>query len=150
MLPALTAPRGTRELTQPGWGWCTGGLASITSIPATSPGKPGHLPAHWLASHPSYFLPALHALPPLPPTPSRPHCWDSKKTLIIQKLSWLLSLNTPQGEHRRPSRWRGLSRISLKGHRLSLPTRSSLFRMDESLMLTSGSGTSCTVTLPVG
>ena len=30
----------------------------------------------------------------------------------------------------RPSRWWGLSRISLKGHRLSLPTGSSLFHID--------------------
>lgn len=48
-----------------------------------------------ILSSASLFLPSLHSTPVLLPTP---HCCDSEKTLILRKLSWLLSLN-PTGRH---------------------------------------------------
>lgn len=46
------------------------------------------------------FLPSLHSIPLLIPMS---HCCDRKKTLIIQRLSWLLSLNTLQEDTRGPA-----------------------------------------------
>lgn len=65
-----------------------------------------HLPTYPLASMPSIlppvhpFLPSLHSIPLLIPMS---HCCDRKKTLIIQRLSWLLSLNTLQEDTRGPA-----------------------------------------------